>query len=277
MFHTNAVGLALVDGDQSLFIVLGIIALASLVALGGKFFVNLFEVLTAPAASLGHHGQNDNFFFSVIIVFLGGLVASFLMIHGRQELATDFHELSTAVCSDAAQQNSSEVYRDIASDWGVTTMDSQFSIYVLDNLIFVPVALVLLWLVLGLVAWVGTKMVGSAATLGNLLGSLAYGCLFMSIGFGLMAPYLVEAVYGMVAQEPVMPGGMAIAGIVLVLYGLVLYLIGISQGANITGGQAAVPVILLLVVLAGISFLVYYQSSPTFDDFLGSIRSYNPS
>lgn len=277
MFHTNAVGLALVGGDQSLFIVLGIIALASLVALGGKFFVNLFEVITAPSASLGHHGVNDNFFFSIIVVFLGGLIASALMIHSRQELATEFHDYSTAVCSEAAQQNSSEVYRGIASEWGVTTMDSQFGIYLLDNLIFVPVALVLLWLVLGLVAWVGVKIVGSQATLGNLLGSLAYGCLFMSIGFGLIAPYIVAAVHGMVSQQPEMPGGMAIAGIVLLIYGLVLYLIGLGQGGGITAGQVIAPIILLLIVIGGVGYLVYYQTHPTFETFLDSIRSYNPS
>jgi len=277
MFHLNAVCLALVDGDQSLFIVLGIIALASLVALGGKFFVNLFEVITAPAASLGHHGQSDNFFFSIIIVFLGGLIASFLMIQHRQDMATDFHEFSTAVCADAAQQNSSDVYRDIAADWGVTTMDSQFGIYFLDNLIFVPVAMVILWLVLGLVAWIGTKIVGSPSTLGNLLGSLAYACLFISIGFGLAATFLVEAVAGLGTGEPVMPGGMAIAGIVLMLYGLVLYLIGIAQGGSIAAGQALVPIILLLVVIGGLGYLVYAQSQPTFDSFLGNIRSYDPS
>jgi hypothetical protein len=277
MFQINAVCLALVDGDQSLFIVLGIIALASLVALGGKFFVNLFEVITAPAASLGHHGQNDNFFFSIIIVFLGGLVASFLMIQGRDDLAVSFHDYSVAVCSEAAQQNSSEVYRDIAAETGVMKMDDQFGIYLLDNLIFIPVAMVLIWLILGLIAWIGTKIVGSPATLGNLLGSLAYSCLFISIGFGLMATFLVEAVAGLASGEPAMPGGMAIAGIVLLLYGLVLYLIGLAQGAQITGGQAAVPVILLLVVLGGLGYLAFSQAQPAFSAFLDEIRSYDPA
>ncbi|HES58602.1 MAG TPA: hypothetical protein ENO21_04135 [Firmicutes bacterium] len=277
MFQTTAVCLALVDGDQSLFIVLGIIALASLVALGGKFFVNLYEVITAPAASLGHHGQSDNFFFSIIIVFLGGLIASILMIQGRDTMAVHFHDYSVAVCGDAAQQNSSDVYRDIAAETGVMDMDDQFSLYVLDNLIFVPVAMVLLWLVLGLIAWIGTKIVGSPATLGNLLGSLAYACLFISIGFGLMAVYIVEAVAGTATGEPVMPGGMAIAGIVVLLYGIVLYLIGLAQGASITGGQSAVPVILLLLVIGGLGYLAYSQAQPKFDDFLNGIRTYDPS
>ncbi len=277
MFQTTAVCLALVDGDQSLFIVLGIIALASLVALGGKFFVNLYEVITAPAASLGHHGQSDNFFFSIIIVFLGGLIASILMIQGRDEMARQFHDYSVTVCGEAAQQNSSEVYRDIAAETGVMKMDDQFSIYLLDNLIFVPVAMVLVWMVLGLIGWIGAKIVGSPATLGNLLGSLAYGCLFISIGFGLMAAYIVEVLAGLASGEPVMPGGMAIAGIVLLLYGLVLYLIGLAQGANISGGQAAVPVVLLIVVLGGLSYLAYSQAQPTFDSFLNGIRTYDPS
>jgi hypothetical protein len=277
MFQINALCLALVDGDQSLFIVLGIIALASLVALGGKFFVNLFEVITAPAASIGHHGQNDNFFFSIIIVFLGGLIASFLMIQGRDDMAVSFHDFSQAVCADAAQQNSSEVYRDIAAETGMTTMDDQFGIYLLDNLIFVPVAMVLIWLILGLIAWVGTKIVGSPVTLGNLLGALAYGCLFISIGFGLMATFIVDSIAGIPSGDPVMPGGMAIAGIVLLLYGLVLYLIGVAQGAQITGGQAAVPIVLLVVVLGGLGYLVYSQASPAFDEFLNTIRTYDPS
>ncbi len=49
--------------DQTLYIILGVITLATLVALGLRFLANMRDVFIAPSASLGHLGQTDNFFF----------------------------------------------------------------------------------------------------------------------------------------------------------------------------------------------------------------------
>jgi len=100
---------------QQLFIILGVITIATLIALGLRFFVNMFEVITAPGASLSHHGQNDNFFFSIFVVFLGGLIGTFGLLALQAELKLAFHSFAETVCNDAALLNTNLNYRDIAA------------------------------------------------------------------------------------------------------------------------------------------------------------------
>jgi len=154
-----AVALAMLQigstSGQELFIILGVIMLATLIALGLKFFVNIFEVLTAPGASMRHHGQSDNFFFSIFVVFLGGLIGTFGLLASKTVLAEEFTSHATQVCNDIALGNNNENYRAIAAGWGLDTMVDNFDILVLDNLIFFPVVMVLVWLIVGLICFVG--------------------------------------------------------------------------------------------------------------------------
>ena len=131
------------EGPSSqLLIVFGIIGLAVLVALGGRFFTNLFEVVTAPGASLGHHGRNDQFFFSLFVVFLGGLIGSVVLLVKQAAIIEAFRTAASVIAEAAARGNANEIYRGDAMNWGVNTMMSNFDIYVTANFIFYPIVVV---------------------------------------------------------------------------------------------------------------------------------------
>jgi hypothetical protein len=274
-----AVALAMLQigstSERELFIILGVIMLATLIALGLKFFVNIFEVLTAPGASMRHHGQNDNFFFSIFVVFLGGLIGTFGLLASKTVLSEEFTSYATQVCNDIAISNSNENYRAIAASWGLDTMVDNFVIFVLDNLIFFPVVMVSVWLIVGLVCFVGAKMFSGNCTAGNLLGSLAYSAFFASIGLGFVA---------LIAMRAIAAGGgtpqidvLGIIGAVLLLYALVLFFSGISSAAEIQAGQVAGVVIVLLIVFGGIGYGLYAMSTEPWEAFKLAIQSYNPS
>jgi hypothetical protein len=265
------------ESDQKLYIILGIITLATLVAMGLKFFVNLFEIITAPTASIKHHGQTDNFFFSIVIVFLGGLIATFILVANQETIKSAFGDYAQTVAHNAAMTNSNPNYTGIAEEYGVDIMTGNFEVFFLSNIIFFPVVAVLLWLVFGLLAYLGARIFGGLCATGDFLGATAYSAFFTAIGFGLAALYLVQSL-GVIAGEPTAtPDIVGIIGLVLMLYGVILFLVAITQSAELTGGQAAGALIVMLIVLGGIGYLIYYFANPVYSAFLDQIRMYDPS
>jgi hypothetical protein len=274
-----AVALAMLQigstSERELFIILGVIMLATLIALGLKFFVNIFEVLTAPGASMRHHGQSDNFFFSIFVVFLGGLIGTFGLLAQKAVIAEEFTSYATQVCNDIAMGNNNENYRAIAATWGLDTMVDNINIFVLDNLIFFPVVMVLVWLIVGLVCFVGAKLFSGNCTAGSLLGALAYSSFFASTGLGFVALTALRAIAagGGTPQIDVL----GIIGAVLLLYALILFFMGIASAAEIQAGQTAGVVIVLLIVFGGIGYGVYAMSTEPWETFKNAIQSYDPS
>ena len=261
---------------QQLYIILGVITLATVIALGLRFFVNIFEVITAPAASLRHHGQNDNFFFSIFVVFLGGLIGAFGLLAKQSAMTQAFHEYATTICNGVAQLNNNANYRDIAATWGVNALDSNFDIFVTSNLVFFPIVMVVMWLIVGSVSYVGSRMLGGQSSYGAFLGSLAYGSFFASIGLGFLTLYGIQALNGYAAETTPTPAALAIVGIVLLIYALVLFLMGIAQGADLAGGQVVGVLVVLLIVLGGIGIGLYYYAQPAVESFTAEIQNYDP-
>src|SRR5689334_22949597 len=107
---------ALLQGTdtKTMLIMLGVITLGILVALGKRFFVSMFEVITAPGASLGHYGRENNAFFSLFIVFLGGLIGLFYLTLQQPQISSKLSETAMSVGQGIAQGNSNANYRDIA-------------------------------------------------------------------------------------------------------------------------------------------------------------------
>ena len=271
------------SSDPKLLMVMGIICLLVLVALGGKFFVNLFEVITAPAASLGHHGKSDNFFFSMFVVFWGGMIGSVVLLLNQVLIAEEFTSIATLVGNSIAESNYSEVYRLDAAAWGTSMLVNGFETNILSNFIFFPVIAVICWLLSGSLLYMFSKLLGGLGELSEFLGSLAYGAMFMSIGFAMSFVTYVQSL-GLVGSlvgtgniTPPSPDAISIVGIVLSIYGLVLLLIGISQGASITGGQVVGVVLIYLILIGLTSYLIQSQAvAPAFEDFTIKIINHDP-
>jgi len=265
------------DVSQQLFIILGVITLATLIALGLRFFVNMFEVITAPGASLSHHGQNDNFFFSIFVVFLGGLIGTFGMLSIKGQLTMAFHAFAQAVCSNAALLNTNQHYRDIAADYGINILDGNFDVFVAQNLVFFPILMVVLWIFVGTICFLGAKMLGSHAAYGNFLGSIAYSGFFASIGLGFSALLIIQGMQAYVEQGSLTPGVLSIVGLLLLLYALILFFMAIAQGADLASGPVVGVVIILVVVLAGVIAGIHYYAKPIWEGFTSQIQTYDPS
>lgn len=274
MSYVLALSLYAGDADQEMLIILGIITLAVLIVLGFKFFVNLFEVITAPAASLGHHGKNDNFFFSVVVVFLGGLIGTAVLLLKKTEIVDKFHEYARGVADFAAQANPSEIYRGDAADWGFNQLSMGFDNFVVSNFIFYPVVMVIIWLLIGIFCYLFSRMFGGMCAAGDFLGSVAYGSFFFAIGLGLSFPTAVAALADPAALQPDVMG---IIGVLLLIYGLVLSIIGMMQAAGLSGAQVVGVVLIMLILLGGLGYFIYSSATPLMDDFQGQISRHNPA
>ena len=263
--------------DQTLFIILGVITLATLVALGLRFLVNMRDVLIAPTASLGHLGQTDNFFFSLFVVFLGGLIGLFGIIPRKAELISAFNEYAAAVTNDIALGNSNSIYRDSAQTWGQEVLMNNFQLFGIENAIFFPILMVVLWIFVGTICFGAAKIMGTGTSYGDFLGGLAYSSFFANIGFGCVFLFGIQTVAGTASKSPATPGIWGIVGIVLLVYALILFLMGISQAGDLTTGQVIGVLIVLLIVVAGASYGIYAMMQEPWDAFEGAIRSFDPS
>lgn len=283
------VALALLQAGQIenriLFIILGVVTLLVLVALGLKFWRNMFEVITAPTASLGYHGQNDNIFFSLVIVVLGGLIGTFILVNAQTDLEEGFKAYSAATAHSIAEGGRSATYRDVASNWGADKMSDTFDNAILSNLPMFPVVLVLIWFMVGFLAFLGAKMFGGLTTLSTMLSAFAYPGFFMSIG---LAAVLVTVLSGFNTVSAMFKGSggdptelnmlWLTVGIVLMLYGLVLWFIALAQAGQLATGGIIGVLVVILIVFGGIGALIVYQGfMPWSNQLVTDIQSIDPS
>jgi hypothetical protein len=263
--------------DRTMIIVMGVIALVILVVLGLSFLRNLFEVITAPTASLKYHGQSDHFFRSLLIVFLSGLIATVIMLAGQTKIVDAYSVYSTHIATDLGEGNVNPNYKDIARDKAQRTLDSNFNIFFVQNMLILPMFFVGVWLVIGFLTFILSKIFNGGATAVDMLGTTAYSAFFMTIGFALATPFLIGQIAGAAGATAASPDPMGIIGAVLMLYGVVLYFLGVTHAAELSGGQTLGVVIFLLVLLGGLSYWGYDSSSKTFETFANGIRSFDPS
>lgn len=260
-----------------MWMLIGIVILLTLIVLGLKFFRNMFEVITAPAASLKYHGENDNFFFSIMLTFLGGLIATLILVQNQTQLSSAFTDYSSAMAATLAQSNSNPNYHPGVQKWAQEAMDRSFETYVTNNLILYVIGSLALWLVIGLLGFVLARMFGGQCTAANFLGSTAYAAFFANIGLGLAGVSLVKIIAASASGASPALDGMGIAGFLVLLYAIVLFLLATNNAADLSGGQTAGVVIFLLILLGGASTGIYYQGKKSFTDFAGQVQSYNPA
>jgi hypothetical protein len=263
--------------DKMLFILLGVITLAALAALGLKFFTNMFEVITAPGASLGHLGRTDNFFFGFTIIVLAGLIGTLILMMTQPQLLDGFSQFSTSFANSAAQGNANATYRDIAASWGAMQLENFFTVYVASNLVFYPIVAVLVWLVVSIVLYGIVRILGGQMTAGAFLSMLAYPYFFGVIGVACIAAGLLPDLSGLIGGTPAM-GVFTIIGALLFLYSLILTMIGINQGAECGPTRMIISLIILLVLLGGGGYAGgVYGVKPALDKFKSDVKSFDPS
>jgi hypothetical protein len=260
-----------------MWMLIGIVILLTLIVLGLKFFRNMFEVITAPAASLKYHGENDNFFFSIMVTFLGGLIATLILFQNEDKLTSAFQEYSSSMASTLAQGNSNSIYQENVTNWARERMDRAFETYATGNLTLYVIAALALWFVIGLLGFVLARMFGGQCTVGNFLGSTAYAAFFANIGLGLAGVAIVQFVAASATQAAPALDAMGIAGIVLLLYGCILFVIAANNAADLSGGQTVGVLIFLLVLLGGAGAWIHYEGKKSFSNFTGEVQSYNPA
>lgn len=263
--------------DRVMLIVLGVIALLTLVVLGFKFFRNLFEIITAPGASLKYHGQMDNFFYSLLVVFLGGLIAVGIMVATQDKIAEAYNNYSSKVSSDLGQANSNAIYRDVAEKYAKDRLDTNFDIYFMQNMILMPMLFLAVWFILGTLVFLFSKIFQSTVAWPDMLGTAAYSAFFFAIGVGLAMPFIIGFIASKAGAEAPTPDVMAGIGLVLVLYGVVLFLMGIGGAAEISMGQVIAVVLFLVIILGGLGWYSYTKSKEAFAVFSGKVTGFNPA
>ncbi len=263
--------------DTLLYILLGVITLAALVALGFKFFTNMFEAITAPGASLGHLGRSDNFLFGLTVVVLAGLIGTLILMSSQPKMVAGFHDFAADYCKSSAQANSNEIYRDIAANYGTGRMDGAFNVTFAGNLVFYPIAVVLVWLVLGILLFLIVKIVGGQMGAGAFLTMMAYPYFFGGIGAACLLAGLLPDFKGLAGGAPSV-GLLTIIGGLLFVYSLILTMIAINQGAECGATRMVVALVILLVLLGGGTWaVVTYSATPAMDKFKADIKNFDPS
>jgi len=245
--------------------------------LGLRFLRSLFEVITAPGASLKYHGENDHFFHSLLIVFFGGVVAATIMMVSQDKIVNTFSHYSNHVASDLAQANSNPTYRDVAENFARDRIDSNFNTNFVQYMVGMEMVFIIIWLALGLLCFVFSKMFGSGVSASDLLGTTAYSAFFGSIGLALATPLIIDFIASQAGAGGPTPDAMGIAGCVLLFYGVILFLMGISQAADLTSVQTVGILIMLLIVLGGLGYWGYSTGTKNFDAFRSKVTSYNPA
>jgi len=260
-----------------MWMLIGIVILLTLIVLGFKFFRNMFEVITAPAASLKYHGENDNFFFSMMLTFLGGLIATLILMQNQEQLGSAFSEYSTSISATLASSNSNQTYHDVVQNWAKDRMDLSFNTFVTNNLILYVIAALALWVVIGFLGFILARMFGGQCTAGNFLGSTAYSAFFANIGLGLAGVSIVKAIAASASGGAPSLDGMGIAGALVLLYSLILFLMAANNAADLSSGQTVGVAIGLIILLSGAGFGIFHEGQKTFGEFAGEVQSYNPA
>lgn len=266
--------------DQTTLIMLAVVTLGVLIALGKNFFAALWEIITAPQASLAHHGQKNTLFFAVMVVFLGGLIGLLYLTFQQPQISSGFTSFAKEAGQQIAQGNSNPNYREIAGNWAADRIDNALQTYVVGNFIWFPIYMLVVWLINGILFFGMSKMFGTQTSLSDFLGALAYPYFFSAIASALLLPSSAKgqaaALFGQTPpQEIDVP--IIIAG-VLVLYAFVLLCMAVIQAAEISAGQFIVCLILASILAGGVGYYFMTQKFvPMADEFQGEVASYDPS
>jgi hypothetical protein len=260
------------DSDQLLqWMLVGAIVL-SILAMGLAFFKNLFYAITAPTYSLRDMGQNDNFFFSLLMVVIGGLFMALYALMQKSYLVASFDQFARSELNAALAGYANQTYKPVQFEFGLNRMTDVFGLAV-SSILGLVLLWPVLWLLFGYVYWLLSRAFGNQLSLKVMLSTLAYYYLLLGIVVGYFAIHSVGT--ALVAQGGSVPmGAMEIVGAVLALLALVYSVIAISQGGDLTLGQAVGGFIIWGVVLGGIiAAVVVYQLAPAYDGFLQELRT----
>ncbi|MCD6283494.1 hypothetical protein J7J84_07870 [bacterium] len=260
------------DTDQLLqWMLVGAIIL-SILAMGLQFFKNVFYAITAPTYSLKSMGQDDNFFFSLLLVVVGGLFMSLYALMQKSFLLASFEQFARDQLNGALVGYANQTYKPVVFEFGLNRMTDVFDL-VMSSILGIVLLWPVLWLLFGYVYWILSRAFGNQLSLKVMLSTLAYYYLLFGVVVGYFAIHSVGAY--LVAQGGAPPiGGLEIAGVILGLVALAYSVISISQGSDITVAQAVVVFVIWGVVLGGIIAAVFvYQLAPIYEGFLDGLRS----
>lgn len=274
----------LLQGDTSSInlISIGVAIVLCLIVLGLRFFRAMFEVLTAPQASLGYHGRNDGFMHSLMIVLLGGLVGTLVLFTQMDKLKAGLGAFAETLASTVAAGATNKNYADVIKNTALTTVNNNIDNFVISNLWLLPLVIVVLWIFVSFLAFIFAKMLGGSVTMPSMAGALAYAYFFWAIAYGLNAAASASSLSMAIPGNPgmtAMPslGVLGIIGAVLSLYALILFIMGVSQGGDLTTGATIGVLVFLIVIIGGIEFALYYNAGKTLATWISTSQAYNPA
>ena len=276
------VALAMLQGADDttgmMLVALAVFTVICFFALGLKFFVNLFEVVTAPGASLKHHGSNDTAFYSIAVVFLGHLIGSIVLVLNRSQMSAGYHAFAEEFGTALAAANPNHNYQDVAANWATSTLDALYQTQVDTNLLWLGLWGMAIWVLAGLVYFLAAKMFGSPVSLSDLMSTTAYPMFFYTIGW---CCYTAATFSGFQAfSEGFKPASMMgqsvlyIVGMVIMLYAIVLYAIAFMQATDLGFGQLIVGFLLYSLITGGIYFGIMNKvAGPAISKFTSDVAS----
>jgi len=248
-----------------------------LLVLGEATLRNLFDALFTPSYSLRTMARDDSFAFSLLLTFLGGLVLGFYAQILNSFVNSSFASYAEHTIGDALMAYSNPVYKDVLFQDGVIRMKDTFDLIFTNNIVWLPVAWVAFWLVLGVLYWLGGRLFGSTTDLQVALGALAYWATLFAVIVGYFVIHGIGAGFSMAAGVSAL-GIVEMIGALLFLISLFYLFISISQGMEVTMVQAVVIFIIWLVVFGGAAVGLYiYKASPACGEFLQELQSTNPA
>lgn len=266
--------------NMMMLVLLAVFTLGVMIALGKRFFVGIFEVVTAPQASLGYHGKENTLFFSVMIVFLGGLIGLVYLTFQQPQISSDLSSFAKTTGQAIAQGNSNPTYRPIAGEMASSRIDNVLQTYVVGNFQWFPVYMIAVWLLTGLLFWACAKMFGTQTSLSAFLGALSFPYFFSAIASALSLPESVKSMTGALFLQPAQPslGPAMIVASVLSLYAFILFCMAVVQSAEISAGQFIVCLLLIAIVVGGANYyFLTQQFMKQAEAFSGEITAFDPS
>lgn len=260
------------DSDQLLqWMLVGAIVL-SILAMGLQFLKNAFYAITAPTYSLKNMGEDDNFFFSLLTVVIGGLFMALYAIMQKSYLLASFDKFARNQLNEAMAGYANQTYKPVVFEFGFNRMQDVFGL-VISSILGIVLLWPVLWLLFGYVYWLLSRAFGNQLSLKVMLSTLAYYYLLFGVIVGYFAIHSVGTY--LAAQGGTVPmGTFEIIGALLGLVALAYSVIAISQGGDITPAQAVIVFVIWGVVLGGIIAAVFvYQLAPVYEGFLDGLRS----
>lgn len=259
------------DPDESLkWILVGGIVLC-IVAMGLPFFRNAFYAITAPTYSLRNMGGEDNLFFSILLVFMGGLFVSLYALLQKAYMADSFLKFANAQIGQTLASYSNATYKPILFNEGVEKMMNAY--YTVESLVFWLWFLwILLWLVSGVVFWFLTKAFGNQGSLKVMLSTQAYAYMLSGAIVGFFYFRLLGAFLASGGASPAL-GTAEMVGAVLLLASVVYLIIAVAQGGEVSSVQAIIVFLIAAILLAGVVFFAIYQVKPIYQSFLDELRT----